>query len=499
MPADELGALEEVYVALLPADLIKRSAWLFTSHVELPRPAVKMREEKLADKAWEADQEDAAVQRRGVVADLLSEGGIDAIFALAQTVELPYLVGEALAQLQLEPAKRDAILMGALTVPSRAHENVGLGIVKTIFRRDGEAWAARLLSHASSDRWGTEAIVRILTALPETKWTWQQAAAAGKEVEDTYWSRRSVFFINSSTADLVCAVEKLIEAHRAKHAIQLVGHSLQEKLPAELLVRVLTQAVKEPWVHTENNDTMFQYYVVEIFKYLDRTGLVSEAEMAALEWAYLPLFRFSDRPPRALQNALSSSPRFFVEVLCALYRPTKESGIEEPVPADPERASAIASQAHDLFHAWRRLPGTTDDNVLDAGALESWIKEARKLSAEVGRGQVGDLQIGQMLAAAPRDPDGIWPAIPVRDVIEITRSRDLERGIFAGIHNSRGPTWRSMTDGGAQERELAKDYRKCSEETALEWPRTSAMLEQIAKSYEHEGGWHDDDAERRDW
>jgi hypothetical protein len=297
----------------------------------------------------------------------------------------------------------------------------------------------------------------------------------------------------------VCAVEKLIEAHRAKHAIQLVGHSLQEKLPAELLVRVLTQAVKEPWVHTENNGTMFQYYVVEIFKYLDRTGLVSEAEMAALEWAYLPLFRFSDRPPRALQNALSSSPRFFVEVLCALYRPTKESGIKELVPADPERASAIASQAHVLFHAWRRLPGTTDDNVLDAGALESWIKEARKLSAEVGRGQVGDLQIGQMLAAAPRDPDGIWPAIPVRDVIEITRSRDLERGIFAGIHNSRGPTWRNMTDGGAQERELAKDYRKCSEETALEWPRTSAMLEQIAKSYEHEGGWHDDDAERRDW
>ena len=84
-------------------------------------------------------------------------------------------------------------------------------------------------------------------------------------------------------------------------------------------------------------------------------------------------------------------------------------------------------------------------------------------------------------------------------MIEITRSRDLERGIFAGIHNSRGPTWRCMTDGGAQERELAKDYRKCSEETALEWPRTSAMLEQIAKSYEHEGGWHDDDAERRDW
>ena len=56
-----------------------------------------------------------------------------------------------------------------------------------------------------------------------------------------------------------------------------------------------------------------------------------------------------------------------------------------------------------------------------------------------------------------------------------------------------------MNDGGAQERDLARYYRRCSEEAALEWPRTSAMLEQIAKSYEEEGIRHDEDAERRDW
>jgi hypothetical protein len=150
----------------------------------------------------------------------------------------------------------------------------------------------KLLSQASSNRWGTDAIVRILKALPEIKWTWQQAAAAGKEVEDTDWSQRHVFFINSSTADLVFAVEKLIEAHRAKHAIELAGHSLREKLPLELLVRVLTQAVKEPWVHTENNDSRFQYYVVEIFLYLDGSGSVPEAEMAELEWLIYRSFGF---------------------------------------------------------------------------------------------------------------------------------------------------------------------------------------------------------------
>jgi hypothetical protein len=46
---------------------------------------------------------------------------------------------------------------------------------------------------------------------------------------------------------------------------------------------------------------------------------------------------------------------------------------------------------------------------------------------------------------------------------------------------------------------LSIQARRCSEATALEWPRTSAVLGQIAESYEHEGTRHDEDTERRDW
>ena len=50
-----------------------------------------------------------------------------------------------------------------------------------------------------------------------------------------------------------------------------------------------------------------------------------------------------------------------------------------------------------------------------------------------------------------------------------------------------------------QERERAAHYRRCAAETALEWPRTTALLDLIAKSYEAEGEWYDQDAERIDW
>jgi hypothetical protein len=131
--------------------------------------------------------------------------------------------------------------------------------------------------------------------------------------------------------------------------------------------------------------------------------------------------------------------------------------------------------------------------------LEDWVRAARIQAAQVGRADVADSQIGQVLAHAPPEPDGIWPAIPIRELIRIARSQYLENGIYVGIHNKRGGTSRAMSDGGAQERNLANYYRKCSESTALEWPRTSALLEQIAKSYEWQGNRHDEDAERRDW
>src|SRR5208337_5070948 len=103
---------------------------------------------------------------------------------------------------------------------------------------------------------------------------------------------------------------------------------------------------------------------------------------------------------------------------------------------------------------------------------------------------------GNVLAHSPSDSDGVWPAVPIRELIEFTQSRDLEKGIIIGVCNKRGVTSRGMTDGGTQERGLAQTYRAWSRATELHWPRTAALLEDLATSYEREAVWHDEDAER---
>ena len=74
------------------------------------------------------------------------------------------------------------------------------------------------------------------------------------------------------------------------------------------------------------------------------------------------------------------------------------------------------------------------------------------------------------MSASKIDADGIWPALPIREVIEATRSRDLETGVIIGKSNRRGVTTRAMGDGGNQERELAEQYREWSQAAAFDWP-----------------------------
>src|SRR5208337_2590530 len=191
-----------------------------------------------------------------------------------------------------------------------------------------------------------------------------------------------------------------------------------------------------------NDGTMRQYYITGAFKRVDGDGTVPEEELVGLEWTYFNALQHSDRPARTLHWALSKQPKFFVQLLSAVFVSKDEK--DDVLPDDPaalETARAIAIQALHVLEDWTRVPGS-DQGVIDGAALKAWGKEARRLCADAGRAEVGDLRIGRVLSAAPRNPSETWPPEPVRDVIELCRSRDLEEGFQHGLYNRRGVTVR---------------------------------------------------------
>jgi hypothetical protein len=209
--------------------------------------------------------------------------------------------------------------------------------------------------------------------------------------------------------------------------------------------------------------------------------------------------RYSQRPARSLHRALARDPEFFVYLLKLIFLPAKDSGVVDPEPENPVSTRKLASQAYDVLHDWSHVPGADSQGMIDQEALESWVKRARKSLAEAGRSEIGDSKIGEILSAAKREPDQPWPPEPVRDVIEITRSRALEEGFQVGVYNRRGVTVRMPHDGGAQERDLAERYRRDAEALRFDWPRTAACLDRIATTYKVDADRQDMSAEQRDW
>jgi hypothetical protein len=229
---------------------------------------------------------------------------------------------------------------------------------------------------------------------------------------------------------------------------------------------------------------------------LDKSSGTDETRIAQLEWAYLPLLTHNQRQPRLLHQELAQNPSFFIEVLKFVYWPDKEDNENALVPS--EENAARVKRAYKLLKSWKKVPGLTQNGTVDSEQLKVWISSAREACHTSGRGAIGDQTIGQVLAYSPADPDGIWPDVSVRKLIEELTSRDLEAGIEIGVHNKRGVYTKSLSEGGRQEREIAEKYQKYATAVADEFPRTASLLRRIADGYTSDAHREDIYAELED-
>ena len=153
-----------------------------------------------------------------------------------------------------------------------------------------------------------------------------------------------------------------------------------------------------------------------------------------------------------------------------------------------------------MLHNWRRPPGTREDGTLDCEHLKQWVAKAREVFAERKRTRIGDSQLGELLGGVFPGEDGIWPAEPVRELVEELESEPFDDGLFVGRMNSRGITTRGVYSGGSPERQLAAGYGEDAAALEARWPGTAQILRRLQRSYEgiadqedEEAGWRADE------
>jgi hypothetical protein len=487
MDADALTPLQAAFDRLEPRAAADRHLWMFGY-------ANRLFDASLGWEDMLARQERA---QREAADEIWREAPDTDFVALAARVERPDMLGLALATSAMPLAAKESLLEQAIADPQLSAERLAQGLLMGLLRTDGTPSYAARFKAWTAERRPAHQLLALAFLMAADGATWALIDAAGDDVARAYWRGLAIYAI-PKTADPDLVLDHFFAHDRGRGAVDYLGAHEDRPLTTETILRALRHpSTIAPTGSVPDDDGMFSFHVARLFSRLDQATDLEAQTLADLEWVYFQALKDSERPPRLLRKALSEDPRFFVTLLTMLYRPEGEERVERE--ADTEAMVKVAHQAFDLLEGWSEVPGSNAEGRIDAAALETWVKDARKLCAEAHRLEVGDYKIGGFLSSARRIEGEAWPPEAVRDVIETSRSREMERGFEFGVYNGRGITTRMPRDGGDQERALAARYRRDARHSALEWPRTRAVLERIAEYYERDAEREDQSAEQGDW
>ena len=441
---------------------------------------------------------EALISRRvKAVKAILDSHGIGAVLEFAAAVKQPYEVGVALATIGTD---LDRDILATMNAAPEAVTQAALGYFCRRFSEYGWDGIGRLIERHSVPAQVTADLFR---AIPAMQRPWREINKLGGDVAAEYWARADYWYVGSppSLAHVLEVSRCLREAGRAACAASLLApesHTLgSEPQFAEEAAACLEERVELEDRQNPRASSLDSYYLTVLMEVLDsHREHLGPGRVAAIEWCYYRALRYgSDFKVPNLYRELAQNPDFFVSLIELAFKPANAPPEARPEASDADRQRAY--NAHSLLRSWpssQISPGLDENGEINEEKLDAWVDHVRNRLAEVDRAVIGDQMIGQALAVSPPDPGGEWPSLAVRELIERLQSDDIDLGLHMALRNKRGATSRSPTDGGDQERQLAATYREKSRNLSR-WPRTGAIFEELAASYEADAAVHDRSAE----
>ena len=476
--------LAAVYEHWQPDDVVDRLGWLLTDYPHLIDPPTR-----------EADFERYGEAQRqaqlAAVREIYGEQGIQGILRAAEH-NLPTAVGRVVAADGLLAEGDESIILGFLGSDILWQRQLAMAFVaaKTWAPDGNAAWVEEKLGNGAG--WKPSQTADFLRSSPATAATWRRLEAYGDDVRQLYWESFPPFGPRT-VADYEFAARQLIAYGRAWTAadmLAMASHGEDRIIDPMLVLETLEAALGTP-LGEYAEDGNLGYDVGRLLDLVNAATGLPEDRLATIEFGLLPLFRFERRPMKVLHRRLATDPQFFAQILALAYRGESDTDVELT-----EQEKAQGTTAYYLLDGWHLVPGGAGDGSIDAADLNTWVDTARGFLAASERTRIGDQRIGHVLKYAQPDPDGTWPPLAVRDLIERVGSNDIVTGFVVEERNSRGVTGRSLSEGGLQERVLAAKYRASAEPLA-KWPQTAAMLLDIANSYEAQARHEDEEVELR--
>lgn len=472
------------------SDPVLRHRWLFL------RQWVEESSDEIQDDEvdYHGREKRIAQLRRDALLDVWQQKGLDGILDLCRSGEASGTVGYHLAEIDsgIEPAEAVRQLLSVdADGPRAAFDHCVAGFLGKLDDEQRRQTLCQLLESLANDH---ASCVRLLQCAPFDGTTWIHVDDLPNALRRRYWETVVPNWSRHRTGDLARLVDELLEVDRPRAAF-FAAHMEWKNLDSARLVRVLTDAAtktSEPAGHYR----LDRYYISKALDVLEERGDTSREMLARLEFLYISVLDHTEHGIRNVEAQLSIDPALFMHALASAFK-RKDGGTDPAewrIPDDDSR-SDLASAAYSLLTSASRIPGTQPDGTIKRKNLKKWVHEARVLASRYGRAEIGDEMIGRLLSHCPEGTDGIWPCEPVREVIEEVASVEIGTGMAVGLGNARGMVMRG--EGGEQERELANLYGDAARKVAFEYPYTSGLLREVARGYEREAEWWDNEASAR--
>lgn len=429
--------------------------------------------------------EDAILDaRRKAVRELLDQpDAAEHLVDLASKSRLAGSVGQAASYEVDDLDVLASLITIALRAPTPERIEFAGSISASARKLFPDAWPARLAQLIKANGLTPERASQLIYAWPETDDNVDFVESLGTDIDDHFWANKRAFRIKTVDADLIRVVGKYAKAGRPGAALDAASDRLEE-LTTPLVLKLLDAHIDEI-IKTGGkgvDDTMGSYRLEQIFKFLDATGEVSLADIAAREFRIFPLL-YHARRPLALHALMAEDGAFYATILEQVYPLEPKDKLSE---AEKGARTRRAEAGFRLLHDFKQAPGVTGNPIsMDKDKALEWIAAVRAANADPERNSLYDVYIGQALAHAPADPDGGWPHRALRDILETLAAPDIERGMTTERFNMRGVFMKSLFEGGKQERGIATIYRAWRD-LAAAWPRTSALLENMAKRWDRD-------------
>lgn len=472
--------VQNTFDLLLPADPVYKHKWLFQD-TWVQRTQYELHSPDRDD--YEARDLKLRFRRSEAIKAIWSDGGLEDVIRLSINCMGTTHIGKALSDAKVidDYFPTIEILLDSDQLSTNKSWWLIEGLIWDFESSDKENTVTKIFEAADNDR-----CHRILLAMNFDTYTWSLVDKQSVLAHDFYWSEvqpYSTFLTSESTSYVV---KKLLEVERPKAAFDAVGYHWKH-----LGTDDLTTLLEANTVSTNGENTTYSDHdTSEAFTELSKRADVDSEKLTRLEFAFLPVLIESRYGTPNIESRIQQDPVLFVQLLAFAYKRSDE-GVDpnEWRIHDPTRRQYFASSAYRLLDNISIVP-LNKDNDIDSFKLNQWIKDVREICTDHGRSEIGDIQLGSLLAKEINMKHGL--PLPIAKVIDDCGSEKMANGFYTGAHNLRGVYMKSER-GGYQEYDLAKKYRSFAENVEFLYPFTARALEGVAESYERQAFREDDE------